>query len=413
MNTRFSGNGECLVSAPLPGQAAQQWVNRLTTISRNLMELSEAESTKIIRARTKDSVNGYRGVTKEKAARVVDMLDQLLHQYALLAHVVDEAADLAKKNGIFRNYDARINDLLNGPSVVVTQEQVALHERGLLDDEQRVIRATPAEVLARMEQSFAEARDAISAIAAAIAGVRPRFAALRDEISRLDDWAKSLGVANTTTSPDLSQALSDVERDPLGGAAEIERLEDAIARRRDELQAIDADHKAILASIERGRTALTELQDTIKRSTAAFAEARETIVDPEELAPPDGDNSVESLAEWLSTLEQNVAGGRFAAVKVGLVKWERAYDDRLSAARTSYDRNRALLDERDELRGRFKALRAKADALRSRGVVFGEAVESASRQAQSVLDAIPFDMRAGRRLVGIFEAAVSAASKSS
>ncbi len=400
------------MSAPLPNQAVQQWINRLTTISRNLMDLSEAESTKIIRARLKDPVNGYRGVTGEKAARAVEMIDHLLQQYALLAHVVDEAADLAKKSGIFRNNDARINDLLNGPSVVVTQEQVALHERGLLDDEQRVIRATPAEVLARMERSFVEARDMLAAITRAIAGVRPRAAALRDEIARLDNWAKSLGAMGTTASPDLLQALSDVERDPIGGMAGIVQLEEAVARRRDELQAIDAKHKTVLASIERGKAALSELQGLLVRSAAAFAEARETIADPAELAPPDSSDAAASLGEWLRTLEQNAAAGRFAAVKVGMAKWERECNDRLNAARTTYDRNRALLDERDDLKGRFRALCAKADALRGRGVNFGEAVENAARQAKVVLDATPFDMLAARRLVGAFEAAVSAASKS-
>jgi len=130
------------------------------------------------------------------------------------------------------------------------------------------------------------------------------------------------------------------------------------------------------------------------------------------MAPPDGDDVIASLNEWLSALEQNAVGGRFAAVKVGMVKWEREYDDRLKAARASYDHNRALLDERADLRGRFTALRAKADALRSRGVVLGEAVETTSGQARSVLDAIPFDIRAARRLVEAFEAAVSAASRS-
>jgi hypothetical protein len=119
-----------------------------------------------------------------------------------------------------------------------------------------------------------------------------------------------------------------------------------------------------------------------------------------------------SLAEWLRTLEQNSADGRFAAVKVGMVKWESECNDQLNKARASYDHNHALLDERADLKGRFKAVSAKADILRRRGVVFGEAVEAAENSARSVLDAVPFDIRTGRRLVEAFEAAVSAASRS-
>ncbi len=392
-------------------QLVNQWTGHLTTITSNLMDLYQTESTKIIRVLVKDPVNGYRGVTREQASRAVDTLDHLLEQYELLAHVVDEATDLAKKNSVFRNYEARINELLNGPSVVLTQEQVALHDRGLLDDEQRVSRVTPVEMLAQMEQSFAQARDALSAIAEASANVRPRLAALKEETTRLNNLAGELKVTNTVTIPDVSQALSDVERDPIGSAVEIGRLEKTVARLRDELQAIDADRKAVLAKVERGKKALAELQEVALRSTAAFVEARQTIAAPEELAQPEGDTATASLAEWLRTLEQNSADGRFAAVKVGMVKWERECNDQLNAARASVDRNRALLDERVELKGRFKAMSAKADILRRRGVVVGEAVEAASSQASSVLDAIPFDIRAGRRLVEAFEAAVLAASR--
>jgi hypothetical protein len=393
-------------------QLVNQWTANLTTITSNLMDLYQAESTKVIRARLKDPVNGYRGVTREKAARAVDALDHLLEQYELLAHVVDEAADLTKKTRVFRNYEARINDLLNGPSVVLRQEQVALQDRGLLDNEQRVIRATPGEVLAQMEQSFVQARDALSAIAEVSSSVQPRLAALKDKTTRLHNWAEVLKVASTTAEPDVSQALSDVERDPIGSADEIGRLEEMISRRRDELQIIDADRKAVTTQLERGKTALLSLQDLAARSAAALDEARRTIAPPEELALPGGDNAVASLAEWLRTLEHNFAEGRIKAVKVGMEKWEREISDQLSVARACYDHNRALLDERAELQGRFKAVSAKADILRSRGVVFGEAVGAASSQAKSVLDAVPFDIRTGRRLVEAFEAAVSAAGRS-
>ncbi len=392
-------------------QLVNEWTAHLTTITSNLTDLYQAESTKIIRVRVKDPVNGYRGVTEEQASRALDTLDRLLEQYELLAHVVDEAADLAKKNSIFHNYEARINELLTGPSVVLTQEQVALHDRGLLDDEQRVSHVTPAEILATMEQSFALARDALSVITSTTANSRPRLSALKEEATRLNNWAEALKVAGTTAVPDVTPALSDVERDPIGGAVEIGRLEKTVARKRAELQAIDADHKAVLAKVERGKKALAELQDLIARSAAAFVEARQTIAAPEELVHPEEDTATASLAEWFRTLEQNTADGRFAAVKVGMVKWERECNDQLSAARASFDRNRALLDERVELKGRFKAVSAKADALRRRGVVFGEAVEAASRQASGVLDTIPFDIVTGRRLVEAFEAAVLAASR--
>ena len=400
------------MAAPLPSQAAQQWLSRLTTISRNLSALNEADATKRIRARIKDLTTGFVGVTRQRATEAIALVDMLLDQYTLLAHVVDEAVALAAKNGAFRNYDGRINDLLNGPSVVLKQEQVALHERGLLDDEERVVRATPAEVLARMEESFVVARDALAAIGDAMITLRPRLAALRDEANRLNQWASTLGAANTTAPPDFSQALSVVESDPLGSVAEIQRIEADIARRRTELQAVDADRQATLTAIARGKAAMVELQDVLARADTAYAEVCKTLANAEPLAPPDGESIVASLNEWLSTLERNAATGRFAAVKVGMLKWEREYSERLSVTRASYAHNAALLNERADLRGRFTALSAKVAALRSRGVIVAATVENSARQTQGILDATPFDMRDARRFVEAFEAAISAASRS-
>ncbi len=396
-------------------QQLNQWKTRLNTILNNLMDLYGAESTKLIRARLNAAADGFSGVTRAKAARAIEMLDDLMDLYTRLSHVVDEASDLVRKGGVLRDNsnDERAKDLLDGPSIVLRTQRVGLSDRGLLEDETREVRATPSEALAYMDRSFAEARDGVTAIADALANVQSRLAALDQEISTLDRWAKTLGMARPAALADASQPVSRVASDPLGSATEVARIADAVARWRTELQAIDADRKAVLASLERGKAALAELRDLVARSGAAYVEAREKIADPAGLVPPTGDEEkdVEALDAWLKTLEQNAATGRFAAVKVGMAKWQQTCSNRLDMARASHARNSAGLDERTELRGRFRALCAKADALRSRGVALGEAAEAASRQGKSVLDAIPFDLPAGRRVVEAFEAALSAARK--
>ena len=92
-----------------------------------------------------------------------------------------------------------------------------------------------------------------------------------------------------------------------------------------------------------------------------------------------------------------------------MAKWEQTYSDRLDVERASYERNKAGLDERTELRGRYRALCAKADALRNRGLALNETAEAALRDGKTVLDIIPFDLGAGRRLVESFEVALRAA----
>lgn len=392
-------------------QQLNQWKTRLSTITSNLLDLYGAESTKHIRARTQDPVNGFSGVTKARAARAIAMLDDLVELYTRLANVIDQASALLRKGGVLRNNEERVKELLDGHSIVTHTQHVLVRNRGLLDEGDREVRATPSEVLANMERSFAEARDAVTAVADAIARVQPRLAVLGQEMITLHSLAKTLGMALPATLADTAQSISRVESDPLGCAAEVNLLADAVAQWRTELRAIDADRKAVRASLVRGKATLAELRDLMARSQAAFTEACEKIAEPAGLVPPTGHEAVETLDTWLKTLEQNAAAGRFDAVKIGMTKWEQVCSDRLDVERAGYARNSAGLDERIELRGRFRALCAKADTLRSRGVTVGEAAETASRQGKSVLDALPFDLQAGRRVVEAFEAALSAARK--
>lgn len=396
---------------PTLSQQLDQWKTWLNTITSNLLDLSAAESTKAIRARLADPIHDFSGITKEKAARGIATLDAVVDLYTRLTHVIDEVSALVTKRGALKNNEERARALLVGPSIALQAQPVAVRDRGLLQDEYPEAKMTPAQALAQMERSFAEARDALIAVADAIAHVQPRLTALNQEIARLDSLAKTLGMARPAALADLSLPVARVESDPLGCATELTPIEDTVAQWRAELQAIDADHKNVLASLARGRTALAELRDLIARSAAAFTEARETIAEPEGLTPPAGEDVVSSLDSWLRTLEQNAATGRFAAVKIGMAQWEQTCNGHLEAERAICARNTAGLDERTDLRGRYRALCAKAAALQSRGVALGEAAETACRQGKSVLDAIPFDLRAGRRIVETIEAAVSTARK--
>jgi hypothetical protein len=390
-------------------QQLTQWKARVSTITSNLMDLYAAESTKAIRARLLDPAHGFAGETQTRAAHAIATLDDLVDLYTRLANVIDQASDLVKQGGVLRNNDERARALLNGQSITMHTEHVLLRNRGLLDDGDREVRATPAEALARMEQSFAAARDTLSAIADAMAHVQPRLAGVQRELATQDALAEMLGQTRPAALANASLPIARVESDPLGSVAELAPIEDAVARWRSELRAIDADHHAVLASLAAGKATLAELRDLVARSAAACVEASAKIADPAGLAPPANGDTVATLDSWLNSLEHNAAAGRFAAVKLGMAKWEQTCGDQLAVARANYDRNRAGLDERTELRGRFRALCAKADTLRRRGVPLGAAAEDASRQGMTILDAIPFDLPAGRRLVQAFEAALSAA----
>ena len=382
----------------------QLWQGRLTTVSRNLMDLAEQAATKRIRVRLPQ----YQGVTSARAKAAVEAIDGLWQDYLLLARVVEEADDLAKRSGIFHNTDAEIRDLLDGASVQLPSVHVPLPARDLLTAADRSDRVRPAEVLDAMQKGFVTARDTLAEIDQAESRLTPRIAALTHEAQVLGRWAATLGGA-APAEGDLSALASGLEADPLGAVAAADRVEAALGRERARLEALEREQGQIRTALADNRAALAELTELAQRSRAAIEEARSKLAHPAGLVEPVTAEALASLAAWLDTLEATLARGQASAVKVGLAKFHADCASRLEAERRNYARNRADLDERVELKGRFTALSAKAAALAERGLALGPTLRELAREADEALAAKPFDADSGRKLVAGYETALAAA----
>jgi hypothetical protein len=370
------------------------------------MEYGETEAVKTVRVRFKDPVNGYTGVTRERVAKAVRTLDGLWDSYLLLARVVEQATDLNGKNSLFHSTEVEIRELLEGNSIELPAEHIPITSRGLLCTASKVERVTPDELLQAMEQQFCEARDCINEISGAIAHTKPRLTAIRQQTATLANWAKTLGTQGRPQD-DIEKVLSSLDSDPLGCSAEIERLETEFSKERLLLQAIEEEHTATRQSLERARSIVSELKELSARSAAAIEEAREKIRQPEGLVLPISEEAISSLSAWLDSLEGNAAAGHYGAVKVGMAKWQAESQIRLTAEREGYTKNRAALDERAELKGSFKALCVKAEALKAKGVSLGDTLLGLALEAENILNTIPFDLKMGRRAVEAYESALN------
>jgi len=378
----------------------------VTTISRNLMEYGETEVVKTVRVRFKDPANGYLGLTREKVAKAIKTLDGLWDSYMLLARIVEQATELNGKNGLFHNTEVEVQELLEGNSIELPAEHIPITSRGLLSAAGKVERVTPDELLQAMEQQFCEARNCINEISAVLAHTKPRLTAIRQQAATLVNWAKTLGAASRLPG-DIEKVLSSLDSDPLGCAAEIDRLESDLGKERLLLQAIEEEHNATRQAIERARAMVSELRDLSARSAAAIEEARVKIRQPEGLVAPISEEAIASLSAWLDSLEGNAAAGHHSAVKVGMAKWQAESEIRLTAEREGYTKNRAALDERAELKGSFKALCVKAEALKAKGVPLGDTILGLALEAEHILHTIPFDLKSGRRAVEAYESALN------
>jgi hypothetical protein len=382
----------------------KKWRDQVTVISRNLMELAETESVKTVRGRLKDQCHPFARTTRVEAEKSSKTLDGLWEAYAVLNSVIEEAYNLANKNGFFHDNSERISELLEKESVTLPTEHIPITSRGLLARADKVERVTPQEMLDSMQDRFCEARDSFLKISDAITQTAPRLSAMGHEADTLKAWAKTLGV--DIDLPDTITAIAGVDSDPLSLWHDIDRLEAELLAARTALQKVEDKHHATLASLDEARTQIEQLRDLIQRSTTAISESHEKILSPEGLVQPASPESIDSLAAWLKTLDETAAAGRFKAVNVGLSKFVATLATVLSKERSAYAANRSALDERADIKGRFGALCAKADAFVSKGVVLDGTIASMRDQAKQLLDVRQLDLKAARRSVGAFETAL-------
>jgi hypothetical protein len=377
------------------------WRERMTTISRNLMELNESESTRAIRNQARNPGRPYEGLTASQVREALDALDALWQDYLVLSAVIDRATELGRRSGVFHDYGREIQELLAGPSVELPAVNVPMPDRGLLDSAERKDKMTPGALLEAMLQAFARARDVLTRVAQAQSQSQPRIEALEKEAAALGDLARSLGEAPDAAGPG-EDLLSRAAADPLALARDVDEAAARLARRREALDALAKERGKVEQGLGDAAQVLQELGAVLVGSRDALVQAREKILEPEGLSEPMDDAGRQGLADWLDTLRTTFAGGRWRAAKVGLDRWGAAADAALAAERQRLAANRAALDERAELQGRFKALRAKGDALARRGPV-PPGLPEAAREAEAALQARPFDLPAGRRLVSTFE----------
>jgi len=253
-----------------------------------------------------------------------------------------------------------------------------------------------------MQQQFATARDTLARITATEKLALQKMEKLAAEAAAVGSRAQALGLgAIAVRASDWSQER--IQADPLACAKEVERAENDLLQQKTLLQQFDDERLRLSSELNEGPTQLDELRQTMARSAAAIEEAKLKIVGADGFADPGDVQSVASLDEWLEKLRETATEGRWNAVSVGLRRWQTAVESRLNTARHGLAANRRLIDERDELRGRFQALCAKARALEQRGHVFSGAFQKLTADTGAVLEARPLDLEVARRALATFE----------
>lgn len=365
------------------GEVLSQWKSYLTNISNNLMELSQQIEFQQIKLKTKDATNGYIGITKARAEQCLENFDRLWRYYSLLAEVVDKADNIYSKNSLFNNTEDDAIEILERTLLVIESQRIAINERNLLSSENKDKKATPEEVLKYMQDSFDELCRNITEISRDSETVELRLENIKKEISKLNSNAKMFSLVDI---PDFDVSrINDIERDPLQGSVELDKLVYSIEKYRASIKTIEEEYRKIVETFAKVNNMLSELRDLSDKSKEAITRSQKIFGATQELRHGIDMAVIESLQDWLKILQNKLSEGNLAAVKVGISKLVQECSEKLENERENYNINNKAYNEWLDLKGHFKALCAKADILKAKGLLSNNTIDEIMENTKAVL----------------------------
>ncbi len=377
----------------------------------NVYELYEHPVHRALTGASTGTRAALEGESQAEAQRACEAISHLLLCGNELRAVVGRARALREGLPLlFREEKMReIERLLTGPSIRLPDTDVPLTQRGLLSSAVADGRALSLqEMLDRMIPVFEAAKRTVFEVDHLWSTLPVRMDAAEAE------WVRLRGIGEEASGlPDLRRQIEAVrsqgKSDPLGAIRTLEQeLLPALARARAGVETATADRRQAEADLARAHTLQAELRETHARAMV-IAEEREhkVAVAASALPPlPLTTTQVEDAGRWLARLDAMMAQpANRASVKVGARRWLDEARQHLDHEQTVIRANQALLDERQELRGRLDALTAKAAGS---GWAEDTALADGARAARALLYRRPTPLEQARELVARYQTTLHA-----
>jgi hypothetical protein len=402
-------------------RALSEWRSRLQVVDDNLRELDDEPTLAKLEGRPGVPAIPLEGETALRVGPALRALRDVWAYRDRLANAIDRADDIRKSVFLKPWSEGKqmqaIDDLLNGPSVVLLGAKIPLALRSLAATAQEQNRVTPAGLLQAMESAFADARDAVFAVDTAWTTLLPSPVQAGRVLDALRARASRLGVALDAEFSDVAGTLDtlrrQVERDPLGALkTSMVDLKPHLDRLRAQLDALEHVRTSVAADLARAGTLLEQVLETNAAASEARRRSLAEIRDPLGLLAPLSVEQIEGLRPWLATLQSTVDQGHWSAARVGLDRWLGSAADYLNAAESARAANCAALAKRDELAGLLRARGAQAADMARQGLYLPSEAEAAARRANTLLAELPCRVDAAEAAVTQFDAAVRVLAQS-
>jgi hypothetical protein len=339
------------------------------------------------------------GVTAQCWREAKERLAQLWQWFSQLKDVLAQAVELrGSKSRVDADRLARLEALVNGGSIEVSNQQVPLAERGLFGPAETTVRCSPSELLTRMSESFDHVKGVVVAASQAWDSLLPRLQAAQAELATADRLAAGLQEKHV---PELDVvraqlgAIGDaLATDPLSiqpGAAD--KLNADLAATRQDLEELVSLRDNLLVRLDHAGGLWEELQRAVQAARDAHAEAELKIASP---GIPPAPRLDPSFGRHLDRMRALAARSEWRATRRELREWTSTAMSLLANARRVAAASRLPIDQRNELRGRLDAYRAKANRL---GLLEDSGLSSLYHNAHEELYAAPTNLATAEELV--------------
>ena len=384
------------------------WEKKIDLVSQNLLDLEGLLAYQRLIGVSGLPKPALKGISKEKISPALETINTLFEYLDLLLNFISRSKELRREIPRFFGSEEKVRALeqmLLGASVQLPTKRIPLELRGLLSKAEIESLISPQELLDIMTGSFKNARDVILTVEAAWDKLDLLLVNTGQKISTLESLAISLGQSELPDLQKVQQEINSlrerIEQDPLGVNEEYQqKIEPLIVKVQSELNQIVQQRQEIQSVLVQGHDYLKKLIEINQQVNNAFLESQEKVTDHSQLQSPIAPESIEALTQWLTRLENKFALGALTPVQIGLQNWKTKTLEYLGSAKQAYVKNQAPLQQRQELRGRLEALKAKAVA---KGRNENEILTNLAEKAKKLLYTRPTPLAQAANLVQEYE----------
>jgi hypothetical protein len=339
-----------------------------------------------------------------------DALARLWQGHRQLGEVIARAKALRGQRRMNDADRAAYQHEVLGSSITLSTATVPLAQRGLLGSGQVVSTCTPAELLAAMESAFNTAVAVVTGAGEAWRRATPAAADAADALLRIRDLTRQTGAG--ALAAEANRLLDEADRllgdltgvllsDPLGAdLSGLDRVRTLIARADAERTSAAELRASLTQRLRDARSLVAEIEAEQQAADAARDAVAGRFPDRSIIVVRGNDPRPE-----LAAIDALAAAGHWALISPRLSAWNRQARERLENLRSARARNAGLLAERNELRGRLDAFRAKA---LSRGLGEDATLNPLAQTARDALYQAPCDLAVARAAVDAYQDALSA-----